>query len=95
MWLEIPSLGRQGREVQVCSGDEDRLRVAVSCLWAPLLGDAEKNIRIFREDVGLVETGFKMDGGISSAHTAGSIQSSVPASLWSSGRATKLPPAPQ
>lgn len=34
---------------------------------------AEENIRVFRETVGLVGTGFKMDGRLSSAHTAGSV----------------------
>lgn len=48
-------------------------------MWAPLLEGAEENIRVFREAVALVGTGFKMDGRISNARTAGSVQSSVPA----------------
>lgn len=79
MWLEILNLSGQGKEVQVCSGDEDRLRVGVSSLWAPLSGYVGENIRVFREAVALVGAGSKMDGRLSNASTAGSVQSSVPA----------------
>lgn len=65
-------------EVPVGYGDEDGLRVGTSCLWAPHQ-NIWGTILGFSEAVILVGIGLKIDGMIANAHTARSVQSSVPA----------------